>query len=648
MRQPIAVEDSITLPFPPEQLWRYVADSARMDRAVGLPRVSYERVERGEGGEDVTGEYRVLGWAWARWQEHPFAWERPRHYSVVREYSRGPLARFFGGADLTPVDDQDGADGSATRVRVFAAFTPRSLATVPLVRFYIAPLSIRRAIRQYRSIAAYLQGSSTQPFDPTLRLAFAGPRPDVERLLARLEMEGVTPAPAARLAALLAEGDDESVVGMRPLELAADWGTDPRETMEAFLRATVAGVLEMRWELICPSCRGVKAEADHLNELDEDSYCPACNMPISANVDEAIEARYYPARGVRKLNVGTYCVGGPLDTPHRLAQTTVTQGQAAGWQLALAPGPYTVRSPQSRGNVRIDADPATDCAELEIAITSTMMLPDAAVLRPGPVTVRLVNETAHRLTAVLDDARWTQLAVTPSKLMTLPAFRALFSAEALAAGVELSIARAGLLFTDLAGSTALYERAGEARAFRLVAEHFTILRAAIEAHDGAVVKTIGDAVMGAFQDAESTLAAALAIQREIRRLDTGGLADPRTLLKVGVHAGPCYAVTLNERLDYFGAAVNLAARAQHEARGGQIVASAAVYESAPRLVAAAGLRAEPFEVVLRGLSAPMRLYRIECGGTRDAGCGMRDAPAVADAATHGRDVWSDEQVIGGR
>ena len=71
-------------------------------------------------------------------------------------------------------------------------------------------------------------------------------------------------------------------------------------------------------------------------------------------------------------------------------------------------------------------------------------------------------------------------------------------------------------------------------------------------------------------------------------------------------------MTLNERLDYFGNAVNLAARAQHEARGGEIVVTAPTYEEGAALVAELGLHAERFEMLLKGLSAPVRLYRIGC------------------------------------
>jgi class 3 adenylate cyclase len=243
------------------------------------------------------------------------------------------------------------------------------------------------------------------------------------------------------------------------------------------------------------------------------------------------------------------------------------------------------------------------------------LTPASAQLRPGRVAIGLTNTTNSRVTVILDDARWARDGATPGQLMLLPAFHTLFSAEALAPGVELAVGRVGLLFTDLAGSTALYERVGDARAFRLVGDHFTILRAAIEAAGGTLIKTIGDAVMAAFPDGRSALAAALAIQRDVRDFDTRGLVDPIALIKVGVHAGACYAVTLNERLDYFGNAVNLAARAQNEAHGGEIVVTAPTFdEMGEALVAELGLRAEPFEVLLKGLSAPVRLYRIDCQG----------------------------------
>lgn len=607
MANPIAVANEITLPHPPEDLWPYVANTQRMDRAIGMPEAHFRRVERSEGGEEVTGEYRLFRrLTYARWREHPFSWQKPRHYTVLREYDRGPLRRFVGGAELEPLDD-----GRATRIRVHAEFIPRNRFYTPFVTRFVAPSAMRRSLRQYEAIGAYLAGRAQRPFIPIMQLPRPVNRHRLDDLIARLCAQDGMPGPPARaLGSWLVEAADEDVAGMRPLELANQWHTDERETLEAFLRATVAGVLEMRWELLCPSCRGVKAEAGRLQELAATGYCSACHLPFDANVDEAIEARFYPTTSVRRVEVGTYCVGHPMDTPHRLAQATLPPGASVDWRLHLAPGPFIVRSPQSRGVCRLDAADVERDRALEIRIESTVILPEGADVPAGDLRVRLTNGTAHQMTVVLDDGRWSRTAATPGRLMLVPAFRQLFSAEALSPGVELSIARVGLFFTDLAGSTSLYERAGEARAFRMVGEHFTLLRAVIESHDGVVVKTIGDAVMGAFPDGRAALAAAVDAQQAIRALDTGGLADPARILKVGVHSGPCYAVTLNERLDYFGAAVNLASRAQNEASGGQIVVTSSLLDDAPDL--AASLPCRPFDIQLRGLSLPVRLHRIDC------------------------------------
>ncbi len=635
MHRPIVVENSVVVPYSPEQLWRYVADTQRMDRAVGLPKATFTRVLRPEGGEDVTGEYRLVNrLTYARWREHPFAWERPRHFSVRRDYDRGPIVRFYGGSELDPVSpDDNGFD--RTRIRVFAEFTPRRSVYTPFIRYVVARRAMRRSQQQYETIASYLSGQATQPFANPPAFGRTPVRASSERILEQLIREGAKPEPARRLVDWLLEMGDEDVAGMRPIALAREWGTGERETIEAFLLATTSGILSMRWELICPSCRGVKAEAIHLKDLASEGYCPACNLPFTANVDEAIEARFYPVPSIRRTEIGTYCVGSPMDTPHRLAQATVRSGETTNWHLQLSPGPFMIRSPQSRGVARIDVTLQSNAAQSMLTIEPGAILPDMTQMSNGDVTIQLVNRTPHVLTAVLDDGRSAQLALTPGTLMTLPAFRALFSVEALAAGVELSISRVGLLFTDLAGSTALYERAGEGRAFRLVGEHFEILRVAIEEAGGAVVKTIGDAVMGAFPDGKSALEAAITIQEAIHTLDTGGLVECSSLLKIGLHAGPCYAVTLNERLDYFGGAVNLAARAQHEARGGQIVATAAVYDSASHIVSEAGLDAELFEVLLRGISAPVQLYRIDCS-TRlaEPPAGGRIAPTLSFQATH--------------
>src|SRR5262249_33139386 len=146
-----------------------------------------------------------------------------------------------------------------------------------------------------------------------------------------------------------------------------------------------------------------------------------------------------------------------------------------------------------------------------------------------------------------------------------------FSSDLLRPGTTLRVARVALLFTDLTDSTALYTRVGDAKAFKVVHEHFDLLLGIIGERRGTLVKTIGDAVMAAFVEERDAIAAAVDMLERFPAF-RGGLPEAgRTFLKVGVYAGPCYVVTANGILDYFGQTVNLAARLQGTAGPGELI-----------------------------------------------------------------------------
>ena len=64
-------------------------------------------------------------------------------------------------------------------------------------------------------------------------------------------------------------------------------------------------------------------------------------------------------------------------------------------------------------------------------------------------------------------------------------------------------------------------------------------------------------------------------------------------MRVGIHQGPCVAVTANDRLDYFGTTVNIASRVEHEAQGGEVAATADVCEAPDGQAVLAGARCAP-------------------------------------------------------
>jgi len=167
-----------------------------------------------------------------------------------------------------------------------------------------------------------------------------------------------------------------------------------------------------------------------------------------------------------------------------------------------------------------------------------------------------------------------------------------------------------VLFTDLRNSTQLYREIGDATAFGRVMNHFDVLKKVIADEDGALVKTIGDAVMAVFRQPAAALKAMLSAQ-EMLGTPANGVA-PLTL-KAGLHSGPCIAVTLNDRLDYFGSTVNMAARLESLSTGNDVIISRALYDDAEvrEFIAAENLQATPFAMLLKGFQEErFELWRI--------------------------------------
>jgi class 3 adenylate cyclase len=98
-------------------------------------------------------------------------------------------------------------------------------------------------------------------------------------------------------------------------------------------------------------------------------------------------------------------------------------------------------------------------------------------------------------------------------------------------------------------------------AFDLVRAHFQVLNEIVAAEAGAIVKPSGDAVMATFSTPDRAVAAALRMRKAMHNLNDGRNGHD-LLLKIGIHEGPCLAVVLDNRQDYFGRTVNIAARVQ--------------------------------------------------------------------------------------
>jgi class 3 adenylate cyclase len=190
-------------------------------------------------------------------------------------------------------------------------------------------------------------------------------------------------------------------------------------------------------------------------------------------------------------------------------------------------------------------------------------------------------------------------------------FRDLYRTATFDPGQRFKITKLTILFTDLRGSTALYDRVGDLAAFDLVRSHFGALLSAVSSEGGAVVKTIGDAVMATFPTPERALRAAMRMREAMREINESRGSDDLAL-NIGLHEGPCLAVMLDDRQDYFGQTVNVASRVQGLADPGAVLATKPIIESSEvaRLVKDAGYRTTARRLSLRGVSETFDVHEV--------------------------------------
>jgi class 3 adenylate cyclase len=604
-----AVELTREVPGPAALVWALACDTNRLDRVLGAGRAEYAREVSPEGSLRV-GRGSTSG-ADLRWTEHG-EWIEGDLLFAERRFLEGLFER----ATLrVEVRSADARDAGEPRSRVWLSAS--MLLSAPIADEALEALRLKLGA----ALIAYVDGLdelfARAPITPSSapagvaarRLVAAstwaapsvtGPRTAVDEhhlafCAARFSAAPVAAELRASLLELLRVAPDSELVQMRPFELAPVLGAAPREVLAAFLHAARAGLVTLVWELGCPSCRVASASAPTLASLRPTAHCADCDVTFDCDLADNVEAVFRVSPGLRALDPRPYCGGSPWWRPHVFARVELDAG-ARRVLRATPPGPMLVRSSSPRAVAR---------AELALGLRVVVGAVGVRVEAAAEGQLALENHTSRELVLSLEHLSTGLARVTGVDVLTLPELGDLFGGEAPATGVELSIGQLTLLFTDLTDSTALYERLGDARAFALVEQHFRRASELVAAHGGAVVKTMGDAVMAAFASPEAALRAALALTRETR--ESGG--HEGLSLRAGLHAGPCLAVRANERLDYFGTTVNLAARLQAHAKADEIaiLEELLAHAGVAALVKGEGLAHERHEAALKGLREARRV-----------------------------------------
>jgi class 3 adenylate cyclase len=577
----------------PEKLWPFVADTNRFNRDTSVPAVEVDSTKRRLRNARHRVRLSIFGMP-VEWEEQPFEWVRPERFGVKRTYSKGPVAEMKALAELSPRTD----GGTSFTYDVWVR--PKSLLgflAIPVQIGLVGSRRFRRAFRKYDELAS-VEALPAEMETPSLSDAASSRLQSIrERLLSDEAADEVDRAVVERLIEFIARADDFRVARIKPYELADEWEQPRRSVLETCLRATRVGLLDLRWDLLCPLCRGPQESGSSLRDIDSQVHCETCRIDFTVNFDRFVELTFRPNALIRTADIKDYCIGSPQRTPHVVAQQLLPAQSERELKLALGPGNYRFRALELAGELAVRVAPEGSAAAA-VTMANTGWPHDEMTIGTRPA-LQLRNETDAEQLLILERLAWGDQAATAAEVTALQIFRDLFSSEALRPGEQISVGTLTVLFTDLRNSTLLYREIGDATAFGRVMNHFDVLKKVIAEEDGALVKTIGDAVMAVFRQPVSALKAMLSAQ-EMLASPAPGIAP--LILKAGIHSGPCIAVTLNDRLDYFGSTVNMAARLEGLSTGNDVIISHALYgdPEVRDFVKSENLEATPFEMLLKG------------------------------------------------
>lgn len=404
-----------------------------------------------------------------------------------------------------------------------------------------------------------------------------------EKIKVLRDSHGVSEEICQRLAIHIAHEPASGLIRLSPYHLANLWGVPHLEMLEACLYATRLGILDLSWMVRCPSCREQIVQHANLQHLKSNVDCKYCYIEVEASFDELIEVIFNVNRNIQPyenpdwLELYQYW---QWFTPHANL-FTVPAHETIDYPITLSAGSYQLhRAPHVQYTVPI-AVLETTTAEVQpihiINDETDIFRRDKIFHHTGSFNLTITNDTNEPVDLML--SRYNVYPwVTAADVASTQIFRDLFTTELISADESFAIQNMVFVFTDIKGSTKLYEQLGDSQAYYLVKQHFKTLTTIFRQHQGAIVKTIGDAVMATFTVSAQAIKAIIESQQAFEVFNRAEHQRDDIIIKVGAHRGPCIAVTSNDRLDYFGRTVNIAARVQGLSVGNDMVISQSLYD----------------------------------------------------------------------
>ncbi len=456
------------------------------------------------------------------------------------------------------------------------------------------------------------------------------------------------PESIKKFRAVLIDKDDWDLFRINPLKFATDHQMEKNESIDLFIASAKIGLFDFNYNLVCPSCGGIEFSHRSIDQIKKETfYCSSCKMDISTALDDQIEVSFTIHSSVKEIALNPYenltsfrkyFYTRNFIIPQELQQlfNTSTLGFFSldpdkAKKITLKAKEGNMYSFSSMGNhcvfdLEIKKETADHLQEIQVDLLDGTFSPGLRQLAAGEISVRIKNLTRSQSAVIIRKLNMEKMVeifsrspyeiipwLTGKMLLNNQTFRELFRIQTLAGNLKLNLKSQTVLFTDLRGSTEMYDKAGDFTAYQLVQEHFVILTNIVRKHSGAVVKTMGDAIMATFSHPTDGLLASIEMILKIEDLnDIWKQRGYEIGLKIGLHEGSALAVNADDRIDYFGQAINIAARVQNLAKSGEIWITEPVYNYPGIInkISDFGYQTEMQYATLKGVGQPTTVYKI--------------------------------------
>lgn len=597
--KPFKLSFSFPLKVPLDLAWELFSHTDKLNQSMGLPPVKYTQNNQLQEVPTLKAEAKSMGIT-LKWDEIPFEWIRHQTLLGVRSFENGPMKQVLMQFDLA-------SEKEASLLHLKVVVQPKNF----LVGWLLKPVLKKKIQKDFGKVVAHLNDYGEKKAETPLakpkkinfnEAVYSQRVSDVLKQYSQYELL------SQKLRAYLKESYDNEVLAVRPFELADLWQENRKEVLSFLLSAVRAGVVDLRWAVMCPSCKIPTNQQTTLKQLQQETHCQGCQIKYNTEFDRSVEVRFSVNEAIRKAKSELYCIGNPGSKSEIFAQFLLQPNEQ---RHVVLPLPQTrwkaVLFSQDQQSFSLQQEEVDRVLEIKIGEEKIVLSKEKV---GPPVVLTLTNTTNKKRLIQFEDDRWRDQAATAAYVTSLSRFRDLFSSEILAPGEEIAVRNLSVMFTDLKGSTAFYQQTGDAKAYHLVRSHFNFINAILEKYNGVLVKTIGDAVFAVFFTSVEAVQAAIEIQQQIGQFNQ--THESQFEIKLGVHTGPLIAVNANGRIDYFGSTTNIGSRLEKESQGGDVILTQEVLQDpdTQEFLTTQSHKQEPLTTQLRGITQTFNLTRL--------------------------------------